>query len=348
MLTSFEATLAASGLEPLRRDRVTTVQVNVGKLCNQACHHCHVEAGPGRKEQMTPGTARRIVELTSASSDVETIDLTGGAPELNPSFQLLVDAATAAGRTVIDRCNLTVLFVPGMDWLAAYLAERRVRLICSLPCYTEETVDGQRGDGVFRQSIDALRMLNDLGYGAPDSGLTLDLIYNPLGAFLPPPQTELRDLYRGELGARFGIAFNDLLTITNMPIKRFADQLHRQGETEAYMGLLVSHFNPSTVSTLMCRSTVSVGWDGSLYDCDFNQMLALPPGDTVTGTNVRMHRTLDDIASFDELMDRRITTGKHCFGCTAGAGSSCGGALADYSPAGAERQKEAVGRPRSG
>lgn len=325
--TSFDATLAASGLEPLRRDRATTVQVNVGKLCNQACHHCHVEAGPGRKEQMSPETARRIAELVSVSSGVQTIDLTGGAPELNASFRFLVDAMTAAGRTVIDRCNLTVLFVPGMDWLAAYLAKRRVRLICSLPCYTEDGVDEQRGDGVFRQSIDALRVFNDLGYGAPGSGLTLDLIYNPLGAVLPPPQAELRDRYRVELDARFGIVFNELLTITNMPIKRFADQLRRKGETEAYMSLLVNHFNPSTVRALMCRTTVSVGWDGSLYDCDFNQMLELPPGDTETGTSARVRRTLDDIASFDELAGRRIATGAHCFGCTAGAGSSCGGVL---------------------
>ncbi|MEE8311047.1 MAG: arsenosugar biosynthesis radical SAM (seleno)protein ArsS [Candidatus Binatia bacterium] len=325
--TNFEATLAMSGLEPLRRDRVSTVQVNVGKLCNQACHHCHVEAGPGRKERMTPETARRIVELVSASSGVETIDLTGGAPELNAGFRFLVDAMTADGRTVIDRCNLTVLFVPGMDWLAAYLAERRVRLVCSLPCTTEEAVDEQRGDGVFRQSIDALRVLNDLGYGAPDSGLALDLIYNPPGAVLPPPQAELRDRYRVELHARFGIVFNDLLAITNMPIKRFADQLHRRGETEAYMSLLVSHFNPSTVQALMCRTTVSVGWDGSLYDCDFNQMLELSPREAETGTNVRAPLTLDDIASFEALSDRRIVTGEHCFGCTAGTGSSCGGAL---------------------
>lgn len=321
----FDAALAHRGLAPLRRDGPPrTLQVNVGKRCNQACHHCHVDAGPTRTEVMKAETARRVVELLAASPAVETLDLTGGAPELNPEFRGLVEGARALGKNVIVRCNLTVLFVPGMEWLADFYRRNEVALVCSLPCYTEENVDQQRGHGVFGKSIEALRLLNRTGYGLPGSPLRLDLVYNPLGAFLPPAQAALEERYREELGRLFGIEFHRLLTITNMPIARFAEQLRRWGKHEEYMGLLVNHFNPDTVPELMCRSLVSVGWEGALYDCDFNQMLALP----ITADGQRKTLTIWDIDDLGCLAGKRIATGAHCFGCTAGAGSSCGGALA--------------------
>jgi radical SAM/Cys-rich protein len=298
---------------------VETLQVNVGKLCNQACHHCHVDAGPKRSERMDAVTARRVVELLTQSPSVKTVDITGGAPELNANFRYLVEESVRLGHRTIDRCNLTVLFAEGMDWLAPFLAEQQVELVCSLPCYTAENVDKQRGRGVFDASIKALRLLNGLGYGRPGSALKLDLAYNPVGAFLPPPQAELEEQYRQELGRLFGIEFNRLLVITNMPIKRFAEQLDRDGEHESYMGLLVNHFNPATVDGLMCKSLVSVGWEGTLYDCDFNQMLEIPLGRKPLG--------IDDLQSLDQLSGLAIATGSHCFGCTAGAGSSCSGAI---------------------
>ncbi|MGH7819239.1 MAG: arsenosugar biosynthesis radical SAM (seleno)protein ArsS, partial [Candidatus Binatia bacterium] len=253
-------------LWPLRRGVVKTLQVNVGKLCNQACHHCHVDAGPRRKEIMRRATAERVIDLLAESSTIETADLTGGAPELNPNFRYLVESARSLGRRVIDRCNLTVLFEPGMEGLADFLAECEVEVVASLPCYTATNVEKQRGHGVFDKSIEALRWLNRLGYGRPRSRLVLNLVYNPLGAFLPPPQTKLEADYKRELGAAFGIEFNRLFTITNMPIKRFAAELARSGKEEEYMGLLVNHFNPGAVEGLMCRSLVSVGWEGTLYD----------------------------------------------------------------------------------
>ena len=315
----FDATLAHHGLAPLRRGKVTTLQVNVGKRCNQACHHCHVEAGPTRTEIMGEAVASRVLELLAASADVTIVDLTGGAPELNPHFQQLVHEARALGRHVIDRCNLTVLFEPGMEELAEFLAAHEVEVVASLPCYGPENVDRQRGHGAFDKSIAALRRLNALGYGRPGSALVLNLVYNPVGAFLPPPQAELEARYKDELRRGFGIEFHRLFTITNMPIKRFADFLERQGQRDAYMSLLVNHFNPTTVPGLMCRSLLSVGWDGTVYDCDFNQMLELPLGAGV--------RTIWELDSIDALATRPIATGSHCFGCTAGAGSSCGGAL---------------------
>ncbi|RMF21573.1 MAG: radical SAM/Cys-rich domain protein, partial [Deltaproteobacteria bacterium] len=275
-LPSFETRLGRPGLE--RQARIETVQINVGRLCNQACHHCHVDAGPGRRERMQRSTAECIVSLVEASPSVTTVDITGGAPELNDNFRYLVESARRLGRRVIDRCNLTVLFEPGMEWLAPFLAEHQVEVVCSLPCYTADNVDRQRGSGVFDKSIAALRLLNRLGYGRPGSPLALDLVYNPLGPSLPPPQPDLEQRYREELDRAFGITFRRLLTITNMPIKRFALQLKRDGSYEAYMGLLVNHFNRATVDGLMCRSLVSVGWDGRLYDCDFNQMLDIPIG----------------------------------------------------------------------
>ncbi len=318
----FDQALRGRGIAPLTRGRVTTLQVNVGRFCNMACHHCHVEAGPNRTETMQAPVADRILELLATSPEVEVLDLTGGAPELNDHFRRLVSGARRLGRRVIDRCNLTVLFQPGMDDLAAFLASQGVHVVASLPCYQAENVEKQRGRGAFDKSIEALRLLNELGYGRPETGLRLDLVYNPLGANLPPPQARLVAKYRDELGRLFGIEFNSLLTITNMPIKRFAAQLQREGKTEAYMGLLANHFNPGTVPELMCRSLVSVGWDGRLYDCDFNQMLDIPAGASRTGA-----RTVWEIDALDRLAEQPIATGSHCFGCTAGSGSSCSGAI---------------------
>ena len=313
----FDAELRSAGVAALRRGRVTTLQVNVGKRCNQACHHCHVEAGPKRTEVMGPGIAKRIIELLARSPDVATVDLTGGAPELCPSFRWLVAESRRLGREVIDRCNLTILFEPGMEDLPDFLAAHGVHIIASLPCYGAANVDKQRGRGVFDRSIEALQLLNDFGYAKPGSGLELDLVYNPAGPFLPPEQASLEKKYRQELSSRFGIVFGRLLTITNMPISRFADALARSGQHEAYMSLLVDHFNPATIGGLMCRSLVSVSWDGGLYDCDFNQMLDLPAGPE-QGEGDRPP-TLWDVESFDALADWRIATGAHCFGCTAGA-----------------------------
>jgi radical SAM/Cys-rich protein len=317
MHADFDATLANHGWQPFTRGRMDTLQVNVGKRCNQACHHCHVEAGPKRTEIMTESTAVRVLALLAATPSVATLDLTGGAPELNPHFRQLVRGARRLGRRVVDRCNLTVLFEPGQDDLAAFLAEHDVAIVASLPCYTAENVERQRGHGVFDKSIRGLQQLNALGYGRPGNGLALELVYNPVGPFLPPAQAELEARYRTELDDAFGITFDRLLTITNMPIKRFADMLTREGAHQAYMGMLVNHFNPATVDGLMCRSLASVGWDGRLYDCDFNQMLELA-----------LARTIWDVDDLGTLAGLPIATGTHCFGCTAGAGSSCGGVLA--------------------
>ena len=320
----FARALADHGLPRLRRAVLATLQVNLGKRCNQACHHCHVDAGPARTEMMAPATAERALALLAASPSVTSVDLTGGAPELSPSFRRLVTAARTLGRRVQVRCNLTILFVAGMEDLPEFYRAHQVHLVCSLPCYSQDNVDRQRGEGVFERSIDALRLLNRLGYGQPASELALDLVYNPLGPALPPPQADLEARYRTELRRRFGIEFHHLLTITNMPIRRFADMLLRRGELGAYLGLLVNHFNPQTIPSLMCRSLVSLAWDGSLHDCDFNQMLAIPLGGA-DGTATP--RTVWDVDSYEALAGVAIGTGEHCFGCTAGAGSSCGGAL---------------------
>jgi len=323
---AFAATLAGHGLGELRRGAVTTLQVNVGKLCNMACHHCHVEAGPLRTEIMGLDVAQRVLELVRANPRIELVDLTGGAPELNPHFRWLVSEIRALGRRVIDRCNLTVLFEPGQEDTAAFLAEQGVEVVASLPCYSAENVTKQRGKGAFDKSIEGLLQLNALGYGRPGSGLVLDLVYNPVGATLPPAQANLERRYREELAAHFGIVFSRLLTITNLPISRFAHMLDRTGQAAAYQSLLVAHFNPATVAGLMCRSLVSVGWDGRLYDCDFNQMLELPLGGRDAGP------TVFDVEPLAALEGRAIATAGHCFGCTAGAGSSCGGAIAGPAP----------------
>jgi radical SAM/Cys-rich protein len=317
---NFAGVLASRGLGTLRRRPPTTLQVNVGKRCNQACHHCHVDAGPKRTEVMSDAVADRVVALLARNPSIDLLDVTGGAPELAPCFRRLVSTARRLGRRVIDRCNLTVLLEPGHEDLASFLAAEGVAIVASLPCYGPENVDAQRGQGVFEKSIRALRALNALGYGQDGSPLRLDLVYNPVGAHLPPEQARLEDDYRTHLGAGFDVVFHRLLTITNMPISRFAEQLARTGEGERYMALLVNHFNADTVPDLMCRDLLSVGYDGRLYDCDFNQMLELPLG--------ALHAaTVWDVDDLATLADAPIATAAHCFGCTAGAGSSCGGAL---------------------
>jgi len=315
---SFGGTLAEHGLAPLRAGAIQVLQVNVGRLCNQTCRHCHVDAGPDRREIMSRETARLCLDVL-ARTEIPTLDITGGAPEMNPHFQHLVCEARRLGRNVIDRCNLTILLAPGYEHLPKFLAENRVQIVASLPCYLEENTDAQRGEGVFVRSIEALRRLNAAGFGQPETGLILDLVFNPRGPSLPPPQAELEAAYRHQLSSRFGIVFNRLYTITNMPISRFLDDLLRTGRFEEYMSKLAGAFNPGTCAGLMCRTTLSVDWRGYLYDCDFNQML-----DLTTAAAVPQH-----ISEFREelLANRAIVTGQHCYGCTAGAGSSCQGAI---------------------
>ncbi len=317
---SFEATLASHGQEPFTAKCVSTLQVNVGKICNQTCHHCHVDAGPQRTESMTKDTIDEIIEVLDRTPQISTVDITGGAPEMNPHFEYLVRQCRIRDRKVIDRCNLTVFYVKGKSHLPEFLAEQGVEIIASLPCYQEANVDQQRGKGVFDRSISALHTLNRLGYGKIGTGLNLHLVYNPQGVSLPPPQGELEQDFKGELMSRYGIQFNRLMTITNMPISRFLEDLRESDQLEAYYTLLVNSFNEATVEDLMCRSLISVGWDGRLYDCDFNQMLDLP----------LQNDSPQWIGDFNlsTLEDRRIMVGSHCFGCTAGAGSSCGGTLA--------------------
>jgi len=316
---SFQETLTHHGLVPLRARTINTLQINVGKLCNQTCHHCHVDAGPQRTEVMSKDTMDRILEVLASTTAITTIDITGGAPEMNPHFEYLVRECRTLGRTVLDRCNLTVFFVKGKGHLPRFLADQGVEIIASLPCYQEDNVDSQRGKGVFHRSIEALQQLNALGYGKQGTGLILNLVYNPLGPFLPPPQAALEKDYQGELGTRFGIQFNRLFTITNMPISRFLNDLEESGQLEEYYTLLANSFNPASVEGVMCRSLLSVGWDGRLYDCDFNQMLDLP-------LHPQSPRHLEDF-SWDQLSNRLITVNSHCLGCTAGSGSSCAGAL---------------------
>jgi radical SAM/Cys-rich protein len=313
----FERKMAAAGLDPLYATGIAVLQINVGKLCNQTCAHCHVDAGPDRKEIMSRETAKLCIAAL-AQTDIPTVDITGGAPELNPSFRWLVTEARRLGRHVMDRCNLTILLVPSQADLAGFLAENKVEVIASLPYYRAAQTDAQRGLGVFDKSITALRKLNALGYGREDSGLLLNLIYNPVGAFLPPRQESIEKQFKRELEQRHGIIFNRLYTITNMPISRFLEFLIATGNYEGYMERLANAFNPTAAAGVMCRTLLSVGWDGTLYDCDFNQMLDLP-------TN---HAAPRHIRDFDAaaLARRRIVTGNHCYGCTAGAGSSCAGA----------------------
>jgi radical SAM/Cys-rich protein len=313
--------LARTDFPPLARRSLDTVQVNVGYVCNQTCVHCHVNAGPARTESMEAQTAADIAAYLAVSG-ARTLDVTGGAPELNPHFRELVRRGRALGMDVIDRCNLTVMSEPGQEDLAAFLAAERVRVVASLPCYTPELVERQRGKGVYERSIEAILKLNAHGYGAESSGLELDLVYNPQGPSLPPPQAELESDYKRILGERFGVRFNRLLTLANMPIQRFGSMLVSKGQFEPYMALLRSAHRAENLDGVMCRSLVSVDWQGYVYDCDFNQMLGLPL--RVAGRS----RTHVSQLTRGALDGNRIVVRDHCYGCTAGQGSSCGGALA--------------------
>jgi len=315
--------LARSAFPPLRRRIVETLQVNLGYRCNQSCQHCHVNAGPNRTEEMSRETIDAVIAFLEASPEVRTLDLTGGAPELNPHFRSLVVAARARGLDVIDRCNLTILEAPGQDGLAEFLAEHAVEVVASMPCYLEDNVDRQRGKGTFEGSIRGLQRLNALGYGHAGTGLTLSLVYNPQGASLPPPQEALEQDYKRHLGTHFGVVFNRLFTLANMPIQRFGSMLVSRGQFDGYMGLLRDAHRESNLDQVMCRSLVSVDWQGHLYDCDFNQQLGLP-----MQLADRRPLRIGDIGAGD-LRDHPIRVADHCFGCTAGQGSSCGGALVD-------------------
>ncbi len=317
---SFEDALSSHGQGRLIAKSVSTLQVNMGKVCNQTCHHCHVDAGPQRTESMSKDTIDQIIAVLDRTPQISTVDITGGAPEMNPHFDYLVEQCRLRDRKVIDRCNLTVFYVKGKSHLPEFLAKHEVEIVASLPCYQETNVDQQRGKGVFDRSISALQTLNKLGYGVMGTGLNLDLVYNPQGISLPPPQRELEQDYKSELMSRYGIQFNRLLTITNMPISRFLEDLQEVDQVDSYYTLLVNSFNTTTVEDVMCRSLINVGWDGRLSDCDFNQMLDL----TLQNDSPQWIKDFN----LPNLEHRPIVTGSHCFGCTAGAGSSCGGALA--------------------
>ncbi|MBW4656469.1 MAG: arsenosugar biosynthesis radical SAM protein ArsS [Kaiparowitsia implicata GSE-PSE-MK54-09C] len=316
----FDATLAAHGCATLTPQSLEIFQMNLGKLCNMTCRHCHVDAGPDRREVMTRNTVDaclRALDQTTA----HTVDLTGGAPELNPHFRYVVEECTKRGKHVIDRCNLTVLLLPTMDDLPHWLAERNVEIVCSLPHYRRRNTDAQRGDGTFEKSIEALRRLNAVGYGDGHPQRRLTLVSNPVGAFLASSQSKLETEWKAGLANNYGIRFDRLITLNNMPISRYLEWLQESGNLNRYMELLVNAFNPATISGLMCRNTLSISWDGRLYDCDFNQMLDMEGALSDGGST--------HIQDFEptSLSARQIRTARHCFGCTAGAGSSCGGAL---------------------
>ena len=306
----------------LTRRAVDVLQVNMGKYCNQACIHCHVESGPNRTEMMSRETVDATLRFL-AGTGIPTVDITGGAAELNPDFDYLVDSATDLGRHVMDRCNLTVLFEPGKSYLPEFLKAHRVELVCSLPCYSETNVDRQRGRGTFELSIRALQILNGLGYGQPGADLILNLVYNPVGAYLPPAQDQLEQDYRSELRENFGIEFNHLYCLTNMPITRYERHLKRLHEYDEYMSLLERSYNAATLEHVMCRNLISIGWEGSVYDCDFNQMLEIPIRDR-TGKPLNINSL-----ALSHVVDRPVNVGDHCYACTAGSRSSCGGALLD-------------------
>ena len=316
---SFAQRITLSG-EDFNRRGINVLQVNMGKYCNLACIHCHVESGPNRTELMSRETVDAVRRFLGRTN-IPTVDITGGAPELNPTFDYLVESAVGLGRHVMDRCNLTVIFEPGKDYLPEFFERHRVELVCSLPCYSEENVDRQRGKGTFESSIRALQIFNELGYGQSDTRLILHLVYNPVGPHLPPPQDQLEQDYKRILKEKFGIVFNRLYCLSNMPITRYATHLKLRGEYEKYMQLLESSFNPSTLDQVMCRNLISVGWEGTIYDCDFNQMLDLPIRDA-DGKPLNI-----STLSFDQVQHLPVTVGDHCYACTAGSGSSCGGAL---------------------
>jgi radical SAM/Cys-rich protein len=306
--------------DDFKRRAVDVLQVNLGRYCNLACIHCHVESGPTRKEMMSRENVDAALRFL-ARTEIPTLDITGGAPELHQDFAYLVASARKLGRHVMDRCNLTVIFEPGMEFLPEFFRKHEVELICSLPCYSEENVDKQRGKGTFDASIRALQRLNEIGYGQPDSDFALNLVYNPVGPHLPPPQEKLQQDYKRILFEKFGIVFNRLFCLSNMPITRYAIHLKLRGEYERYRELLESSFNAATLDQVMCRNLISIGWDGSVYDCDFNQMLNLPITDSAgNGLSIAA-------LALEQVAGRPIIVGDHCYACTAGAGSSCGGAL---------------------
>jgi radical SAM/Cys-rich protein len=315
-LPKFEEKFKLTGEDKLTSRELEIFQVNIGKLCNQVCKHCHVDAGPDRNEIMTRETMQLCLDALSKSK-IQIVDITGGAPEMNPNFKWFISELKELNKHIMVRSNLTVLIANGFKELPGFLSENKVEIISSLPYYSASNTDRQRGEGVFDKSIRAIRILNELGYGKENSGLVFNLVYNPIGAFLPPKQESLERDYKRELWNRFGLVFNNLYTITNLPISRFLDYLIESENYLNYMNRLISAFNPAAALNVMCRNTISVSWDGQLYDCDFNQMLELP----LSG-NASKH-----IRDFDSnfLSNRLIVTGQHCYGCTAGAGSSCGG-----------------------
>ena len=316
----FARTLEELGYSDLKAESVSTLQVNLGWRCNQSCKHCHLLAGPHRPEQMERATVDEIIRVAARWS-IPTVDLTGGSPELNPHYEYLVERLDQAGTHILTRCNLTILLEPGKEHLPEFFRDHRLELVCSLPYFQADLVDRLRGAGVFEKSLEALRRLNRVGYGEPDSDLRLNLMYNPAGAYLPPDQEALETRFRRELAERYQIQFHQLFTLLNMPIGRFKDFLERSNNYERYLGKLVAGFNPATVPGLMCRTLISIAWDGRLYDCDFNQALDLPlrPG---------LPQTIWDF-DLPTLATRSIRLGDHCYGCTSGGGSSCGGRLAE-------------------
>ena len=318
-LVPFQQKISESGLYPLRPTNLEVFQINMGKMCNQVCKHCHVDAGPDRKEIMTKETMQQCLEILKNNHLLKTVDLTGGAPEMNPAFRWFVEEIKKLDKHVIVRCNLTIILANKKYFdLPQFYKLHQVEVVSSLPFYTQDRTDRQRGDGVFEDSIKALKMLNEVGYGMEDTGLILNLVYNPAGAFLPPIQATLEKEFKTVLFDKYQISFNQLFAITNLPISRFLDYLLQTGNYEKYMEKLVTAYNPVAAANVMCRNTISVGWDGYLYDCDFNQMLDL-----------KLAGTGNHIAHFDtqQLNNRNIIIGQHCYGCTAGAGSSCGGAV---------------------
>ncbi|MEX2232882.1 MAG: arsenosugar biosynthesis radical SAM (seleno)protein ArsS [Cyclobacteriaceae bacterium] len=315
-LPSFAEKLAEAGLPPLSPAGIEILQINIGKMCNQVCGHCHVDAGPDRKEIMTRDTMNECLNALQ-HLNVKTVDITGGAPELNPDFRWFIEAIRSLGKHVIVRCNLTIILANKKFYdLPVFYKEHKIEIASSLPFYNADRTDRQRGEGVFTDSIKALQMLNEVGYGKPDTGLLLNLVYNPSGAFLPGNQDQMERDFKSELKKHYGIVFNKLFCITNMPISRYLDYLISSGNYEKYMDRLISAFNPVAAQNVMCHNTLSVGWDGSLYDCDFNQMLEL---------TVDANRTHISNFSLNQLSSRKIRVNQHCFGCTAGTGSSCGG-----------------------
>ena len=319
-LPKFEEKLQNIGLYPLKPTQIDIFQVNVGKMCNQTCKHCHVDAGPDRKEIMTKETLKQCLEVL-ANTPIGTVDITGGAPEMNPHFRWFVEACTQLGKKVMVRCNLTIIVAHAKyEDLPEFYAKHQVEVVSSLPFYNADRTDRQRGKGVFENSIKALKMLNDVGYGKENTGLKLHLVYNPTGAFLPATQSSLEQQFKKALSEEFDIHFNQLFAISNMPISRFLDYLLKSGNYEDYMEKLVQAFNPEAAQQVMCRNTISIGWDGGIYDCDFNQMLELPVEE----------KAPQHIKDFDleKLQSRNIVLNQHCYGCTAGAGSSCQGAVA--------------------